>query len=711
MLEETLARSEELSRHPAPTATADIEENRERIQNVADSADAIKRLVEQLDLTTGTPLDDEEKKRVSDARDAAQVTVESLLQKCAVLQKQLDLFAEWKDRDAHLKEGLADVQRQLSEIEASHAGPQDLAAIEENVRKAESVRSQITSLENEVSSAREWLSPKTDDLPEVTLSLDDVVSSLNEGKAKLAGLEDRQGHLQKTSEGILKRQREIADEINLLADKAVNAHNTYPAEQVPHEMANIRSELAPLTAKIDNLEREADDASNSVRLPESFRLPLLLDRLQELREALESHEKEATTKLALECAASKIAIVIGQANESLRLAENAYRDTKCTLDAHADALQTLDHVESLLESLSGIAELQGEGEERQALRNSAAEQSSSVAEEAAILRPMLNDRQAALRRFNDEAQTVEQELSELVTQLTSIDFTKPTDRESLHTLLSKQEELTRTVDDLLSRDQELLDQLEDVNQKREHLRRFHSNSSDALAAAQSRLKEVEKQMENEDRYKTLLATVEAEVNRLDSAGSIPDLPLSRLRDISNEWKQLESGAQDQLRSSAAPTAELSSTSEALLKRAAELSSELQIRLHNAEEQDALVRGLEAALAEFRRTLEHARTKQLTPVSIEEAVAESATLHTLLSKLAELDVHEVAEKATRSDMAGQLQELRNDAYVSFRTLCKPVEQYLFDIIKCVHFRLCPMKSIHRCELRSSFSRNGRRWLSF
>lgn len=108
------------------------------------------------------------------------------------------------------------------------------------------------------------------------------------------------------------------------------------------------------------------------------------------------------------------------------------------------------------------------------------------------------------------------------------------------------------------------------------------------------MKDFKKQMENEHRCKTLLGTIEAEVKRPDSD------------DISNKTK-------------------LRSFSEALPQRAAELSENLQSRLHNALEQDAFDRGLETALAESQRMLKDARTKQLTPFSIEDTAAESATL--------------------------------------------------------------------------------------
>ncbi|KAH7702775.1 hypothetical protein AAVH_30065 [Aphelenchoides avenae] len=211
----------------------------------------------------------------------------------------------------------------------------------------------------------------------------------------------------------------------------MNVYNNAPAEQMPKEIEIIREKLAPLMDDVDALEKTVTEATNVEQLPEGFQLSPLRDRIHDLLNALDARQKEATAKLALERAASKTAILIGQAKKCLRRAENSFKDSRSSSLSYADALQQLDKCDAQLDELSSVAELQSNDAQTIALRNNVNEQSREVAEEAATLRTAINDGLEALNRYVSEVDAVETQLTEPGSLAESVDPTSPESTEKL----------------------------------------------------------------------------------------------------------------------------------------------------------------------------------------------------------------------------------------------------------------------------------------
>ncbi|KAH7702774.1 hypothetical protein AAVH_30064 [Aphelenchoides avenae] len=157
----------------------------------------------------------------------------------------------------------------------------------------------------------------------------------------------------------------------------------------------------------------------------------------------------------------------------------------------------------------------------------------------------------------------------------------------------------------------------------------------------------------------MLRKAAAEFDALVDTLRAADIPLSRRHELRREWSNRLTQQRDELKASAAPTAEQAEENKALLTRAHKLRQTLERRVAEAEEQDNLIRLTEAVIQEATKTFEELKTKYKTPVPLDVSVSNSAILHDSLSRLANLDVHDVANKEKREKLGKRADSMRKD----------------------------------------------------
>ncbi|KAI1723212.1 calponin homology (CH) domain-containing protein [Ditylenchus destructor] len=652
------ATNEDLARKQIDALQADIQKINE----------ALERLDKE---PTSASMTKDEEDTLRKSKEHARAHLKQLVENCSDLQRHIDLLGELHKRNDTLAEKVLADGQALSTLQQKYqtgSVPQSLIAAEDDLRRAESIRSQLDEANEQLLSLQKWVGtalPQSKEASDLTKSIEET---LNNCRSELDNLTQPLQEGVDLGKKIQSEKNSVSQKLSEMVSKAKDIHSISDPSQRSAELSALQQQIDPLHTQLQQLEQQLAHTEPAYVLPiEGSELDILGKSMEELKSLLSSEAEDAAKKLANAQTAAGLREISNRLRENIERAERIDIDSNAKREDLLSAMHLLEESKAELEEMQRIAEsLDPTDEQANEVRNKAANEQAELGEQLLILRQSLDDRTDTLKKFDEELAKAEEDLDKLARMLA--EPKESTSVEYIENILKKSDELFPSAILTLKN---LAEAAKPIVEPRRKVDALLQRQADFIANAKAAEKQAE---ENEKRiaYTQKLAALEEELKAIEHAlqTSIQLKTAETLRGFNNDSVRPLFDKFEALEE--APNEELKEQRQKLKAASIKLKNNADEKEKQVVQQENLIRDIDAQISQHEAALAAilARYENAQPASkVEEDIHE---LEKIKDSALMLPLDEITEKATREQFSNRIEPVRAEVNEVLQSLIEELD---------------------------------------